>query len=105
MMSRVPLPELGVAPPNRVKGAAGDQALLSTLLRLAMIVEARDPYTGGHLWRVSQFSRLLAQEVGLSSREVALAEIGGFLHDLGKIAVPTPSSTSPAASTQPSSPS
>lgn len=26
---------------------------------MAWIVEARDPYTGGHLWRVSRFSRLL----------------------------------------------
>ncbi|NCN88805.1 MAG: HD-GYP domain-containing protein [Gallionella sp.] len=63
-------------------------ALLNTLLGLSMIVEARDPYTGGHLWRVSQFSRLLAQEAGLSRRDIALCEIGGFLHDLGKIGVP-----------------
>lgn len=63
-------------------------ALLNTLLGLSMIVEARDPYTGGHLWRVSQFSRLLAQEAGLPQRDVALCEIGGFLHDLGKIGVP-----------------
>jgi hypothetical protein len=62
--------------------------MLSTLLGLAMIVEARDPYTGGHLWRVSQFSRLLATEAGLPARDVALCQIGGFLHDLGKIGVP-----------------
>ena len=53
-----------------------------------MIVEARDPYTGGHLWRVSQFSRLIAEVVGLSRRDIALCEIGGFLHDLGKVGVP-----------------
>lgn len=64
------------------------ESLLNTLLGLSMIVEARDPYTGGHLWRVSQFSRLLAQEAGLSRRDVALCEIGGFLHDLGKVGVP-----------------
>ncbi|MDE2621658.1 MAG: HD-GYP domain-containing protein [Betaproteobacteria bacterium] len=64
------------------------ELLLNTLLGLAMIVEARDPYTGGHLWRVSQFSKLLALQAGLSGREVALCEIGGFLHDLGKVGVP-----------------
>jgi HD-GYP domain-containing protein (c-di-GMP phosphodiesterase class II) len=64
------------------------ESLLNTLLGLSMIVEARDPYTGGHLWRVSQFSRLLAEEIGLSARDTALCEIGGFLHDLGKIGVP-----------------
>lgn len=63
-------------------------SLLSTLLGLSMIVEARDPYTGGHLWRVSQFSKLLAMQAGLSQRDVALCEIGGFLHDLGKVGVP-----------------
>lgn len=64
------------------------ESLLNTLLGLSMIVEARDPYTGGHLWRVSQFSRLIAEEVGLPRREIALCEIGGFLHDLGKVGVP-----------------
>lgn len=63
------------------------ESLLNTLLGLSMIVEARDPYTGGHLWRVSQFSKLLAQEAGLSQRDIALCEVGGFLHDLGKIGV------------------
>lgn len=64
------------------------ESLLNTLLGLSMIVEARDPYTGGHLWRVSQFSKLLAQQVGLSNHDVALCEVGGFLHDLGKVGVP-----------------
>lgn len=64
------------------------ESLLNTLLGLSMIVEARDPYTGGHLWRVSQFSKLLAQHAGLSHRNIALCEIGGFLHDLGKVGVP-----------------
>ncbi len=64
------------------------ESLLNALLGLSMIVEARDPYTGGHLWRVSQFSKLLAQQAGLSRRDIALCEIGGFLHDLGKVGVP-----------------
>jgi len=64
------------------------ESLLNSLLGLSMIVEARDPYTGGHLWRVSQFSKLLAQQAGLSQRDVALSEVGGFLHDLGKVGVP-----------------
>ncbi|CAG4882391.1 Phosphohydrolase [Georgfuchsia toluolica] len=62
--------------------------LLKSLFGLSMIVEARDPYTGGHLWRVSQFSRLLSEVSGLTPRATALAELGGFLHDLGKVGVP-----------------
>lgn len=62
--------------------------LLNSLFIMASMVEARDPYTGGHLWRVSQFSRLLAEHGGLSANQVARISLGGFLHDLGKIAVP-----------------
>lgn len=63
-------------------------ALLQSLFVMSAMVEARDPYTGGHLWRVSQFSRLLAADAGLDEREVARITLGGFLHDLGKIGVP-----------------
>lgn len=62
--------------------------LIESLYRMAWIVEARDPYTGGHLWRVSQYSRLLAEDLGLAPDEVARIALGGFLHDLGKIGVP-----------------
>lgn len=62
--------------------------LLASLLAMAWFVEARDPYTGGHLWRVSRYARLLAQGAGHRAADVARAELGGFLHDLGKIGVP-----------------
>ena len=62
--------------------------LLKSLYVMASLVEARDPYTGGHLWRVAQFSRLLAEAADLQSSDVARIALGGFLHDLGKISVP-----------------
>jgi hypothetical protein len=62
--------------------------LLQSLLVMAWLVEARDPYTGGHLWRVSQYCRLLAESLGLSNYDVGRIALGGFLHDLGKISVP-----------------
>lgn len=65
-----------------------DDGLLASLLQLAWAVEARDPYTGGHLWRVSQFSKLLADAAGLPAQEASRIAIGGFLHDLGKIGIP-----------------
>ena len=61
--------------------------LLKSLYVMASMVEARDPYTGGHLWRVSQFSRLLAEDCGIPGTDIARIAIGGFLHDLGKIGV------------------
>ena len=62
--------------------------LIKSLLVLADVVEARDPYTGGHIWRVSQFSKLLAVKIGLSEKEALQISLGGYLHDLGKIGIP-----------------
>lgn len=62
-------------------------ALLASLLTMAWFVEARDPYTGGHLWRVSRYAWLLAESAGFSRSECAQMALGGFLHDLGKIGV------------------
>jgi hypothetical protein len=63
-------------------------SLLHSLYVMASMVEARDPYTGGHLWRVSQFSGLLADALGLPSPDRGRIVLGGFLHDLGKVGVP-----------------
>ncbi len=62
--------------------------MLRTLLVMGGVVEARDPYTGGHLWRVSQYAKRLATRLGLSKDEILQITIGGFLHDLGKVGVP-----------------
>lgn len=65
-----------------------ENPILPSLLVMAWLVEARDPYTGGHLWRVSRFARLLATVAGLNKAQVARIALGGFLHDLGKIGIP-----------------
>lgn len=65
-----------------------DKNTLRSLVGLASVVEVRDPYTGGHLWRVGQFSKLLAEKAGLESEQVFRISIGAVLHDLGKVAVP-----------------
>jgi HD-GYP domain-containing protein (c-di-GMP phosphodiesterase class II) len=63
-------------------------ALLASLLTMAWFVEARDPYTGGHLWRVSRYADMVAERSGMSAAQAARISLGGFLHDLGKIGVP-----------------
>ena len=83
---------------NDIKGLLGtshsknvahhQEDLLTSLLVMAWMVEARDPYTGGHLWRVSQFSQLLASRAELPDKDVSRISVGAFLHDLGKISVP-----------------
>ncbi len=65
-----------------------DSALLKSLLIFGSVIEARDAYTGGHTWRVAQFSKKLSQKAGLSESEIFITSIGGFVHDIGKIGVP-----------------
>lgn len=75
--------------------------LLHTLYVMAFVVEARDPYTGGHLWRVSQYAAKLALASGFSRRDAAAAALGGFLHDLGKVGVPDAILNKPGPLTDP----
>ncbi|MFU8784658.1 HD-GYP domain-containing protein [Aliidiomarina sp.] len=62
--------------------------LLASLMIMAWFVEAKDPYTGGHLWRVSRYANLLCRAGGLPEADIARITLGGFLHDLGKVAIP-----------------
>lgn len=62
--------------------------LLASLLTMAWFVEARDPYTGGHLWRVSKYAQQLAEKIGLDATQSTRVGLGGFLHDIGKIGIP-----------------
>ncbi len=61
--------------------------LLTSLAVMAWFVEAKDPYTGGHLWRVSQYAKLMAKHQGFSDIDVARLGLGGFLHDIGKVSI------------------
>jgi len=61
---------------------------VDTVLALSMVIEARDPYTAGHQWRVSRFARLIADHAGLPPGEAATCELAGFIHDVGKVGIP-----------------
>ena len=61
---------------------ASGQELLQVMVKA---IEARDPYTSGHSVRVSELSRAIAVELGLSAREIEQIETAALLHDVGKI--------------------
>lgn len=65
-----------------------DNASLKTLLMIGSFVEARDAFTAGHLWRTTQFVKLLGGKIGLSDPDIFILSVGGFLHDIGKIGIP-----------------
>jgi putative two-component system response regulator len=60
----------------------------SVLCTLGRSVEARDPYTEGHCERLAQRAAALGRYMGLDEESITALWRGGYLHDLGKIAVP-----------------
>jgi len=56
---------------------------------LAETIESQDPYMRGHARRVAFYASLLAERICLSTKEQEQVRISAFLHDLGKIGVPT----------------
>ena len=54
---------------------------------LANALDARDRYTSGHSFRVSQTSCATAAAMGLSPEQVERIRIGALLHDIGKIGI------------------
>jgi putative two-component system response regulator len=58
------------------------------ILRLALAVEYRDNDTGEHTLRVAQYSRLIAEQLGLPPRLCRDIYLAAPLHDVGKVAIP-----------------
>ncbi|MFI5377589.1 MAG: HD-GYP domain-containing protein [Candidatus Rokuibacteriota bacterium] len=61
------------------------EAVITTL---ALTIEARDPYTLGHCDRLSRYAVAVGEALGLDHEMIRALRLGGYLHDLGKIAVP-----------------
>jgi putative two-component system response regulator len=60
----------------------------SVILSLALTIEARDSYTGGHCERLAAYATAFATELGFDEDQRLALVRGGFLHDVGKVAVP-----------------
>jgi polar amino acid transport system substrate-binding protein len=63
---------------------------LARLLELARWLDPQISADAEHSTRVSRVALALADAAGLDGPDVALATIGGLLHDVGKVAVPMP---------------
>ncbi|HZP26802.1 MAG TPA: HD domain-containing phosphohydrolase [Dehalococcoidia bacterium] len=61
---------------------------LSTIRALTSAIDARDPYTMGHSVRVGQLAMTLGKQLGIDDKTLARIEVGGYLHDIGKIGIP-----------------
>jgi len=70
--------------PENVSPLSSDQLLEI----LASIIDAKDPYTAGHSRRVAIFAVAVADQLGLEPEMKGTLWAAGYLHDLGKLAVP-----------------
>ncbi len=60
----------------------------NTVETLIRTMQAKDKYTSGHSTRVSRFSLLIAEKLGLNSKEKHELYLASVLHDIGKIGLP-----------------
>jgi HD-GYP domain-containing protein (c-di-GMP phosphodiesterase class II) len=55
---------------------------------IANLIDAKDPYTAGHSRRVAALAVAVAEQLDLDAHTRSTLWAGGYLHDLGKLAVP-----------------
>jgi putative nucleotidyltransferase with HDIG domain len=61
---------------------------MGSIQMLAGAVDEKDPYTRGHSDRVTKYSLLIAQEMGLDAEEfLEILRVSAQLHDVGKIGI------------------
>jgi putative nucleotidyltransferase with HDIG domain len=65
-----------------------EQSYGQTLRALAAAVDLRDSSTAGHSHRVALYSLRIAAELALDAEEQKTIEVGAWLHDIGKLAIP-----------------
>jgi diguanylate cyclase (GGDEF)-like protein len=73
---------------------------LDTITALSKSMEAKDYYTGGHNERVSRIAVAMAYKLGYRGDELEAIQIGGLLHDIGKIGIPESIITKPGPLTE-----
>jgi response regulator RpfG family c-di-GMP phosphodiesterase len=64
-----------------------EELFLASIQSLAEALEVKDPYTRGHSVRVSHYSAVIARTLGLDGEMLRQIELGGHVHDIGKIGV------------------
>ncbi len=63
-------------------------AVVETVTSLALAIDAKDHYTQGHSQKVSAYSVMIAQALGMEQAAVEEIRLAGLLHDIGKVGIP-----------------
>jgi putative two-component system response regulator len=64
-----------------------EELFVAGIQSLSEALEAKDPYTRGHSVRVASYSSCIARELGVGKEMIRQIELGGQVHDIGKIGV------------------
>ena len=72
-----------------------EESSLEAIESLNATVEAKDPYTAGHSARVQRIALSIAEEAGLTIKDLDALRFGALFHDIGKIAIPDALLTKP----------
>jgi HD-GYP domain-containing protein (c-di-GMP phosphodiesterase class II) len=75
--------------PNRHYVEELQSSLTQTVAVIRALGELRDPYTAGHERRVGDLAAAIGAEMGFNARRQQGLRIAGYLHDIGKIAIPS----------------
>lgn len=63
------------------------EAYESTVRAFVRAIDAKDSYTRGHSERVAEYSKLIAERLGMRDRDLQVLFYGALLHDVGKLVV------------------
>jgi len=79
--------QVAVALDNARLMAEIEELFFQTASSLADAIEKRDPYTGGHTRRVTEYSLAIGTKLDLDPTEMRWLKLAAVLHDIGKIGV------------------
>jgi HD-GYP domain-containing protein (c-di-GMP phosphodiesterase class II) len=73
---------------EKLANEALSQGLNQAIRTLGRVVEARDPQTGGHHWRVSQLATAIGKQMSLDTHSLEGLRLAAQVHDIGELMVP-----------------
>ncbi|RII25404.1 MAG: phosphohydrolase [Geobacter sp.] len=74
--------------------------IISLAQVFSRVIDFRSPFTATHSSGVATIAEAMADAIGYSENECAMMKIAGYIHDLGKLAVPTELLEKPAPLTR-----
>ncbi len=65
-----------------------EMAMIGVLKLVFTIVKLKDPLTDSHQTRVGNLAAAIGEQMGLDTKTIELLRIIGYMHDIGKVAIP-----------------